>query len=213
MSRHRHRLVLAIAAAFLAACADANTPTAVAPVAPDARLAPAAERADVALASERLGALERVATARADGRRALDSLQAVWASAGPALQGTTSALLCQPRPYDADVEVIGPEGGVLRAGRHTLAIPPGALRQPTVITMEAPVSLAVRVRFSPHGLTFAAAPTLTLSYKGCAVPPDATMSVVYVDEALNILERPRSRDRRGSVSAEIWHFSDYAVAW
>ena len=93
-------------------------------------------------------------------------------------------------------------------------IPKGALERPTVITMEAPVSLAVAVRFAPHGLTFAVAPTLTLDYKKCTVPDDSAMSVAYVDGDLNVLERPQSKKpKKGAVSAEIWHFSDYIVAW
>lgn len=214
MSRHRHRTALVLAAALLAACSDAHTPTAAPPAAPVAQRASTSGMVDAALQAERLGQLDLVGEHRAGARAALDSLRQLWATSGAAMQGTTPALLCAPRPYEANVQVVGPKGGVLHAGRHTLSIPAGALARPTVITMEAPTSLAVSVRLSPHGLTFAAAPTLTLDYRQCAVRDDAATSVVYVDEQLNVLERPQSRkERKGQVSAAIWHFSDYAVAW
>lgn len=216
MSRHRHRVALALAAAVLAACSDANTPTAATVAAPVARVAPSLEQAELGVVTRQVGELDRIADAYAGSQAALDSLQQLWTAAPTTFQRTSAALRCVPSRYDADVKVVGPRGGVLRAGRHTLTIPAGALREPTVITMEAPVSLAVAVHFEPHGLTFDVAPTLTLDYRKCAVPDGSAMSIAYVDDALNVLERPRSKQakgRKGTISAEIWHFSDYIIAW
>jgi hypothetical protein len=213
MSRH-HRAALVLAAALLAACSDAHTPTAAPSAAPVAQRASQSGKVDLALVTQQLAQLDRIGEHRAGARAAIDSLEQLWQASGGATRGTTSALLCKPRKYDADVQVIGPEGGELRAGKHTLSIPEGALRSPTVITMEAPVSLAVTVRLQPHGLTFDVPPTLTLDYKQCVASDDPAVSVAYVDDALTVLERPRSkREKKGVVSAVIWHFSDYIVAY
>ena len=109
-------------------------------------------------------------------------------------------LVCSPQKYDADVRVVGPEGASLRAGKHVLVIPRGALAEPTVITMEAPVSLAAEVRFAPHGLQFAVPVQLTVDYKQCVLPEGMQKGVAYVDAEMNILEWIEARDGRRSRS-------------
>src|SRR6267378_5225064 len=59
------------------------------------------------------------------------------------LLGATGLLKCSNLPYASDTQTIGPLGGVLRAGPHSLVIPPGALLRPTTITMTAPTGLGV----------------------------------------------------------------------
>jgi hypothetical protein len=78
-----------------------------------------------------------------------------------------------------------------------------------------PVSLAVSVRLSPHGLVFAKQPKLTLSYKHCMRPTDYREQVAYTDESLNPLEFPRSFDWTldGLIDAWLDHFSRYAVCY
>ncbi len=127
-------------------------------------------------------------------------------------------LTCRPLPYASDVQTIGPAGGVLRVGPHSLVIPRGALSRNTVITAEAPVSKYAQVTFSPHGLKFTndMKPVLTLSYAHCngvltAIKP----KIVYVDKNLNILEWLLSINLsfNKSVSAPLSHFSSYMVAY
>jgi hypothetical protein len=121
-------------------------------------------------------------------------------------------VLCRPLPYAAQVKVIGPEGGQLVVGPHTVRIPRGALTQHYVITAELPVSEAVSVRLSPHGLSFVQMPVLTLSYAHCNPSPDASWRVASTDEFLRVLEYPRSMDKRRSVSAWLESTARYAIA-
>jgi hypothetical protein len=122
---------------------------------------------------------------------------------------------CEPQPYVGETKVIGPEGGELKIGPHTLRIPAGALTEPTVVTGESPVSNLVTVTFSPHGLTFLKQPTLSLSYAHCFLPQDFRYRLAYVDDDNNLIEYPLSEDRKGKdkVVGRIWHFSKYAIAY
>lgn len=124
-------------------------------------------------------------------------------------------LRCEPRPYDGDAAIVGPDGGTLHVGEHQLVIPKGALTREELIIAEAPTSTLVDVDFSPEGLTFERPAELTLSYKGCDVPSDIALVLAYVGAGHRILELPRSQDRRDSskVVGEVGHFSQYAVAY
>jgi hypothetical protein len=124
-------------------------------------------------------------------------------------------LRCEPRPYDGDAAIIGPDGGTLHVGEHQLVIPKGALTREELIIAEAPTSSLVDVEFSPEGLTFGRPAELTLSYKGCDVPADIDLVLAYVGWGNRILELPPSRDRMdlSQVVGEIGHFSQYAVAY
>ena len=124
----------------------------------------------------------------------------------------TALLSCDPLPYAASVKVIGPKGGELRVGPHSIRIPRGALTQHYVITAELPVSEAVSVRLSPHGLQFVQMPVLSLSYSHCHRPNDREERVAYTDEFLRVREYPRSEDRKHAVVAWLEHFSRYALA-
>src|ERR671914_37578 len=44
------------------------------------------------------------------------------------LGSVTDLLLCSPQPYDKTTQVIGPRGGVIRVGTHTLLIPGNAIQ-------------------------------------------------------------------------------------
>jgi hypothetical protein len=122
---------------------------------------------------------------------------------------------CQPRPYEGDAAIVGPEGGTLEVGEHRLVIPRGALTREELIVAEAPTSSLVDVEFAPEGLTFERPAELTLSYKGCDVPPDIDLRLAYVGFGHRILELPPSEDRKElfQVVGEIGHFSQYAVAY
>jgi hypothetical protein len=123
-------------------------------------------------------------------------------------------LICEPRDYDGETAIIGPDGGEIHVGEHKLTIPAGALDDWTLITMEAPPSLLIEVKFSPHGVHFDKQPLLKLSYNRCYVPHNHPFRIVYIDEDKNILEWPASFDLKhfGDVYAWIQHFSGYAVA-
>lgn len=135
----------------------------------------------------------------------------------PLLSGvlnSVSLLSCSPQPDLAVTKVVGPDGGTILVGTHKLVIPSGALSRNYTIRAEQARHRVNSVRFSPEGLRFAKPARLTMSYANCSslLP---LKQVVYIDEVLSILELIPSIDnlQAGTVTAEIRHFSRYAVAW
>ena len=131
-----------------------------------------------------------------------------------AVVGITDLLVCQPQPYAVVKKTIGPDGGKIEVGSHTLVIPRGALQKKTTITAEQMTGRTNSLRFSPEGLRFEKPADLTMSYKNCLVVL-LPKHIVYTDENLTILEVLRSLDlfTKRTVSAPIDHFSRYAVAF
>jgi len=129
---------------------------------------------------------------------------------GPEIQ----LLRCEPRGYDAEAAIIGPQGGSIKVGEHELVIPQGALAREELIVAEAPTSPLVDVTFAPHGLQFLTPAQLTLSYKGCIRPTSTDFLIAYI-QGNQVLELPPSVDHKSDdeVDADIDHFSRYAVAW
>jgi hypothetical protein len=126
----------------------------------------------------------------------------------------TDLLLCSPQPYAITSQDIGPNGGVLKVGTHTLSIPGNAVQGTVRITAEQISGKTNSIRFSPEGLHFAKPATLTMSYDNCLLVL-VQKKIVYTDEKLKILEVLGSLDlfQKKSVSAPIDHFSRYAVAY
>jgi len=125
-------------------------------------------------------------------------------------------LRCSPLPAASASGIIGPAGGVLQVGPHTLSVPPGALTAPVTITAVAPSDTVRRVHFDPAGLSFAQPVYLTMSYANCGlfwwwVPK----RIAYTSDLLQILEYLPSFDSQTSqtVIGRLLHFSQYAVAW
>jgi hypothetical protein len=133
------------------------------------------------------------------------------------LLGATGLLKCSALPYASSTATIGPLGGRISAGPHTLVIPSGALAAPTTITMTAPSGLGVNaVEFQPEGLQFKTPATLTLSYANCSLLGKILPKrIAYTDDNLNILSYLLSLDNLLSkyVTGQVNHFSDYVVAW
>ena len=129
----------------------------------------------------------------------------------------TGLLKCSDLPYAEDTETIGPLGGRLTAGPHTLTIPPGALGQATTITMSAPTGMGVNiVHFEPEGLEFARGASLTMSYANCNLLGRLLPKrIAYTTPNLNILYYLLSLDNifAKKVTGRVDHFSDYVVAW
>jgi hypothetical protein len=123
---------------------------------------------------------------------------------------------CKPQPYQKTVQTVGPWGGVIAAGKYTLAVPPAALASNVTITMEAMADSTNNVRFSPEGLVFnsTAKPTLTMWWGNCPAPSDPNaVGILYVSDAFSLLEVLSSyTDPWGfTTSAALSHFSRYAV--
>jgi hypothetical protein len=133
------------------------------------------------------------------------------------LLGATGLLKCSALPYASSTRTIGPLGGSISAGPHTLVIPPGALLAPTTITMTAPTGLGVNaVKFQPEGLRFITPAALTMSYSNCSLLGKILPKrIAYTDDHLNILSYLLSLDNLLSryVTGKVNHFSDYVVGW
>ncbi|HET8713981.1 MAG TPA: hypothetical protein VFM23_09915 [Gemmatimonadales bacterium] len=147
------------------------------------------------------------------------------APAGPAVAssheivawlGGLTLLKCAPLPSDSVTQLVGPEGGVIRVGPHTLTIPSGAVESTVSITAVTPVDTVNRIHFEPHGLSFERPVALRLSYANCEGPGLLLpKQVVYTTGALEILQASPSLDNLFArrVTGRITHFSDYAIAW
>lgn len=133
------------------------------------------------------------------------------------LLGATGLLKCSNLPYASTTQTIGLAGGILQAGPHTLVIPPGALSQPTTITMTLPTGLGVNaVKFKPVGLQFQTPAALTMSYANCSLLGRLLPKrIAYTTDNLQILYYVLSLDNLLSkdVTGQVKHFSDYVVAW
>ena len=128
----------------------------------------------------------------------------------------TGLLTCQPLPYDSATQTIGPDGGTIRVGPHSLLIPAGALPSPTVITAVVVSGPVTAARFEPEGLQFQQTAYLTMSYANCDLLGSlAPKRIAYTTDALDILSYLVSVDDlvAGQVTAELHHFSEYAIAW
>jgi hypothetical protein len=130
------------------------------------------------------------------------------------LGSVTDLLVCSSQPYAITTQTIGPSGGVLNVGSHSLAIPSDALTQKVTITAEQIPGSTNSVRFSPEGLRFEKPAVLTMTYNNCALVL-LQKKIVYTTEKLKILEVLSSLDlfKSKTVRAPIDHFSRYAVAY
>ena len=133
------------------------------------------------------------------------------------LLGATGLLKCSSLPYASQTRTIGPLGGTISAGPHTLVIPPGALTSPTAITMTAPTGLGVNaVKFQPAGLRFVTPAALTMSYSNCSLLGKILPKrIAYTNDNLSIISYLLSLDNLLSknVTGKVNHFSAYVVAW
>jgi hypothetical protein len=126
---------------------------------------------------------------------------------------------CTPQPAAAASARIGPNGGTVRAGKHMLRVPAGALKRSVLITMEAPSDSLDYVVFGPEGLTFDPdyQPTLVLSYRHCAVKDrtELSLDIIYTDDAmttvLDTTESVPADTLNHTVSARLKHFSRYVL--
>jgi hypothetical protein len=132
------------------------------------------------------------------------------------LLGKTELVACTPMAADSASQVIGPDGGTISVGPHTLVVPAGALDSAVLITAVAPSDTLNRVTFQPQGLTFQQPARLTMSYANCGLLTLVLPKhIAYVGDSLLILDLlPSTGDVVGlTITGHLRHFSDYAVAW
>jgi hypothetical protein len=125
-------------------------------------------------------------------------------------------LKCSALPYDSTTKTIGPLGGSLTVGPHTLWVPPGSLTSATTITAVLSADTVNAVRFKPEGLQFRNNAYLTMSYANCnLLGLLLPKRIAYTDDSRNILEYLLSIDIvwTKQVTGRLKHFSEYAVAW
>lgn len=133
-----------------------------------------------------------------------------------ALKPVSSALVqCRSLRADSVTQVIGPEGGELNVGPHTLDVPPGALSDTVRITAVAPSETVRLIRFMPEGLVFQKPASLSLSYKNCKIPAGTSPRIAYLSDTLSVVAyMPSIADQWAQwVITDLSHFSNYAVAW
>jgi hypothetical protein len=161
-----------------------------------------------------------LATACADGTAPAPEPDLASISVGTPLRPIALDLpRCTPQPADLASARIGPSGGTLRAGKHMLRIPAGALKRSTIITMQAPSDSLNYVVFGPEGLTFDPAnlPTLTMSYRNCSMKEkdELELEIVYTDDAmttvLDTTETIAPDTLSHTVGARLRHFSKYVL--
>src|SRR5919202_4893107 len=78
---------------------------------------------------------------------------------GGTLTGVVSNLTlykCSTPSFGSVTQTVGPAGGVIKVGPHSLVIPAGALDRTVAITASTKPSDHVQVDFQPEGLRFAA---------------------------------------------------------
>lgn len=134
------------------------------------------------------------------------------------VSSATGLLSCQAQPYLRAEKIIGPAGGTLVIGEHRLVVPRGALEERVRITAERPSDEVVSVRLHPEGLEFDDdhPARLTLDYNHCGLVHNLIPKrIAYTTERLRIISLLKSVDNllRRRVSAELEHFSRYAVAY
>lgn len=130
--------------------------------------------------------------------------------------GLNLLLKCSPLPYDSTSQVIGPAGGTLTVGPHALTVPPGALSAPTLITAVVNPDTVNTIRFSPQGLTFQQPAQLVMSYANCGLLGSLIPKrIAYTTDDLFILQVIPSLDNvlDRTVTGQVSHFSQYAIAW
>jgi hypothetical protein len=130
--------------------------------------------------------------------------------------GRSDLLSCSPLPYDSVTQDIGPDGGVIQVGPHTFSVPAGALSETVSITAVAPSGTTNSVRFQPEGLVFDSPASLQMSYANCGLLGSLLPKrIAYTTPSLVILSILPSVDdlESATVTGQVRHFSDYAVAW
>jgi len=132
-------------------------------------------------------------------------------------QATLSGLLqCTKLAASSVKQTIGTAGGIMQIGPHVFVVPPGALTLPVTINAKTAGGTGNVVAFKPAGLTFLTPAYLVLSYANCStVASSISKQVAYTTDSLAILYYLATSDNTAAqqVTAQITHFSNYAVAW
>lgn len=110
---------------------------------------------------------------------------------------------------------IGPQGGMIRLGLHSLIVPAGAVNDYVMITLAPASAKAIAVDCSPSPFQFNVPVTLVLSYANTqyadavSAPP---LSIIYMADEDTFEPLPSVVDPvNNTVSAQTDHFSRYII--
>jgi hypothetical protein len=124
---------------------------------------------------------------------------------------------CRPLKAEAVNRRIGPAGGSLVIGPHTLTVPPGALSREVMIHAKIAGGKSVNVvEFKPDGLVFQIPAVLTMSYANCdREGRTSALAIAVVDDTLGVVDYIPSSDdaATGTVTGDVPDLTNYAVAW
>ena len=115
--------------------------------------------------------------------------------------------------------VVGPTGGILGSGVHSINIPPGAVPSPTAFMVSVPASGIAEVEVTAVGIghfLFNRPVTITIGFEGCSGAEDsASLAVWYVApvtkqklERMGGVVDPVAR----TITFTTGHLSGYAIA-
>jgi len=113
-------------------------------------------------------------------------------------------------------QTVGPAGGVVALGPARLTIPPGALSAPVTIQAQIPAGYSGNyIQFKPDRVVFQQPASLTISYSNCSLVNATQLKVAQVSDMLQIIQYvPSTNDLDAhTVTGQLQHFSNYAVAW
>jgi hypothetical protein len=121
---------------------------------------------------------------------------------------------CPTERTQSGSALIGRDGGTVRVGPHRLNVPRGALNKTVRISGVAERGDYAQIKFEPEGLEFRRPTTLVMSYDGCDVEDLEKLSIVYVNQNLEIVTvLPTSTDSRAeTATTRLEHFSRYMLA-
>jgi hypothetical protein len=113
-------------------------------------------------------------------------------------------------------QTVGPAGGVIALGPARLTIPPGALSKMVTIQAQIPAGYSGNyIQFKPEKVVFNQPVSLTISYSNCSAAYAQQLKVAQVSDMLQIIQYvPSTNDLDAhTVTGQLQHFSNYAVAW
>ena len=113
-------------------------------------------------------------------------------------------------------QTVGPAGGIIALGPARLTIPPGALSAVVTIQAKIPAGYSGNyIQFKPDGLVFQQPASLRMSYSNCSLVNATQLKVAQVTDGLQIIQYvPSTNDLDAhTVTGQLQHFSNYAVAW
>ena len=122
---------------------------------------------------------------------------------------TVNPVMIPPRVFR-----VGPEGGLFPFGRHMLLVPPGAVSDEIMLTLNNASATGVAMDCAPSPYHFNVPVTFLMSYQGTQYEDvaDPPVRVWYMDPDGNLEEMPGEVDSANlTVSGETDHFSRYII--